>query len=135
MTTPTRNMAGMAHSPPSPPPSAARLEEHCILSSTLVVSMLVLCWVLPLDSFVVCCVVCTSSSVTCNALPFMCAIGKSAFVHMYILLHILWMCWQKPTPIPLPLTYGQSRQSHDALSLFWIRDERGVSGFRCTAML
>ena len=28
MTTPTRSMARMAHSPPSPPPSAARLEQE-----------------------------------------------------------------------------------------------------------
>ena len=31
MTTPTRSMARMAHSPPSPPPSAARLGQGCSL--------------------------------------------------------------------------------------------------------
>ena len=31
MTTPTRSMARMAHSPPSPPPSAARLGQDSII--------------------------------------------------------------------------------------------------------
>ena len=34
MTTPTRSMARMAHSPPSPPPSAARLGQDSVLAIT-----------------------------------------------------------------------------------------------------
>ena len=42
MTTPTRSMARMAHSPPSPPPSAARLGQDSSVSispATLAVSI------------------------------------------------------------------------------------------------
>ena len=42
MTTPTRSMARMAHSPPSPPPSAARLgQESFIISAPISPSTLV----------------------------------------------------------------------------------------------
>ena len=42
MTTPTRSMARMAHSPPSPPPSAARLgQEPFIMSAPVSPSTLV----------------------------------------------------------------------------------------------
>ena len=80
MTTPTRSMARMAHSPPSPPPSAARLEENCILSSTLVSTVGVVVSVLDgvsrsISSFVVCVsvsVVCVSSSVVCVSVSVVC---------------------------------------------------------------
>ena len=35
MTTPTRSMARMAHSPPSPPPNAARLGQDSTMGSAL----------------------------------------------------------------------------------------------------
>ena len=39
MTTPTRSMAKMAHSPPSPPPSAARLGQDSIVGLEFIMGL------------------------------------------------------------------------------------------------